>query len=104
MSSPGPQSKSSGADFIFGRTGDDRIYGGDGDDEITGDRGRDTIFGGRGRDTLTGGFGVDRVFGGPGNDTIRVYGGSKDVVDCGPGYDRVAKDRRDKTRNCEVVE
>ena len=53
---------------------------------------------------LAGGFGPDRVSGGPGNDRIRVNGGSRDVVDCGPGYDRVSKDSRDRTRGCEVVE
>ena len=45
----------------------------------------------------------DRILGGPGNDTIRSVGGGTDVVDCGPGRDRIEKDSRDRTRNCEVV-
>jgi len=38
-----------------------------------------------------------------GDDTIRSIGGSCDIVDCGPGRDRIEKDSRDVTRNCEIV-
>jgi hypothetical protein len=30
-------------------------------------------------------------------------GGGTDVIDCGPGRDRVEKDSRDRIRNCEIV-
>jgi Ca2+-binding RTX toxin-like protein len=93
----------SGDDSLFGRSGNDRLAGGDGDDELEGGRGDDTLRGGRGRDQLNGGFGRDRLFGGPGADTIRAVGGGADVIDCGPGTDRVEKDSRDRTRHCEIV-
>ena len=90
-------------DSLFGRTGHDRLAGGNGDDELEGGRGDDVLRGGRGRDQLNGGFGRDRLLGGPGADTIRAVGGGTDVIDCGDGTDRVEKDRRDRTRNCEIV-
>jgi len=43
------------------------------------------------------------LVGGAGNDTIRAVGGGRDVIDCGPGVDRVEKDSTDTTRNCEIV-
>jgi Ca2+-binding RTX toxin-like protein len=92
-----------GRDSLFGRIGNDRLDGGLGGDELEGGRGNDTIIGGDGSDQINGGLGRDRIFGGPGNDTIRAVGGGTDVVDCGPGLDRVEKDSRDKTRNCEIV-
>jgi hypothetical protein len=52
---------------------------------------------------LNGGFVADHVFGGPGNDRIDAIGGDADVIDCGAGFDRVQKDRRDRVRRCEVV-
>jgi hypothetical protein len=30
-------------------------------------------------------------------------GGGRDVIDCGPGRDRIEKDSRDRARHCEVV-
>ncbi len=34
----------------------------------------------------------------------RLFGrGGADRVDCGPGLDRVAKDRSDRVANCEVI-
>ncbi len=90
-------------DSLFGRTGNDSLAGGNGDDELEGGRGDDVLRGGRGRDQLNGGFGHDRLLGGPGADTIRAVGGSTDVIDCGDGTDRVEKDARDRSRNCEIV-
>ena len=45
----------------------------------------------------------DRVSAGSGDDTVRAVGGGRDVIDCGPGRDRVEKDRADRARNCEVL-
>ena len=90
-------------DSLFGRTGNDRLAGGNGHDELEGGRGDDVLRGGRGRDQLNGGFGRDRLLGGLGADTIRAVGGGADVIDCGPGTDRVEKDSRDRSRNCEIV-
>ena len=92
-----------GRDSLFGRTGDDHLDGGLGGDEIEGGRGDDTIIGGDGSDEINGGLGRDKIVAGPGNDTIRAVGGGTDVIDCGPGRDRVEKDSRDRMRNCEIV-
>jgi uncharacterized repeat protein (TIGR01451 family) len=56
-----------------------------------------------GTDDLAPGTGRDRVWGGPGNDTIAARDGSRDVIDCGAGLDRVTADRRDRVRGCERV-
>ena len=46
----------------------------------------------------------DTVYGGDGNDRIFVRDGEQDVVDCGPGYDRVRADFQDIVdSSCEVV-
>jgi uncharacterized repeat protein (TIGR01451 family) len=119
-----------GRDLLRGRAGNDCLYGGDGNDVLDGDGGddglwgsdgRDRLFGGSGADRLVGGAkadelhgdagtddlapgtGRDRVWGGPGNDTIAARDGSRDVIDCGAGLDRVTADRRDRVRGCERV-
>jgi hypothetical protein len=43
------------------------------------------------------------VWGGAGNDVISARDGSRDVIDCGAGLDRVTADRRDRLRGCERV-
>lgn len=68
---------------------------------------------GSGADTFTGTPVKDCVRLGAGNDTANVAGdpGSQDVVNCGPGRDRVTADSDDKVRinprfpnrRCEVV-
>ena len=68
---------------------------------------------GRGANTFTGTPVKDCVRLGAGNDTANVAGdpGSQDVVNCGPGSDRVTADSDDKVRvsrrfpnrRCEVV-
>ena len=63
-------------------------------DELHGDTGNDQLFPGTGR---------DRVWGGAGNDAISARDGSRDVIDCGAGLDRVTADRRDSLRGCERV-
>jgi uncharacterized protein DUF11/hemolysin type calcium-binding protein len=119
-----------GRDLLRGRAGDDCLFGGEGADVLDGDGGDDTLSGGDGRDRLFGGAGNDRVlggakgdelhgdtgddqlfpgtgrdrvWGGAGNDVISARDGSRDVIDCGPGLDRVTADRRDRLRGCERV-
>ncbi len=92
-----------GNDLLFGDQGNDVVDGGPGDDELDGGRGNDTLRGGDGDDAISGGFDADTVDGGGGNDDIRVVSGGTDTVDCGPGFDRVTKDRFDKVRNCESI-
>jgi uncharacterized repeat protein (TIGR01451 family) len=119
-----------GRDLLRGRAGDDCLYGGEGADVLDGDGGDDTLSGGDGRDRLFGGAGNDRVlggakgdemhgdagndqlfpgtgrdrvWGGAGNDVISARDGSRDVIDCGAGLDRVTADRRDRLRGCERV-
>ncbi len=43
------------------------------------------------------------IRGGAGDDTILAVGGGRDVIDCGPGRDRVSEDAGDCVRNCEIV-
>ena len=110
-------------DFLDGLGGDDRLYGGGSRDQISGgagndlldgDGGYDTLLGGPGADVLIGrgdpdvivpGPGADRVFAGPSRDSVDARDGARDVVDCGTGWgvDRVAADRVDVVRNCEIV-
>lgn len=119
-----------GRDLLRGRAGDDCLYGGEGADVLDGDGGNDSLWGGDGRDRLFGGggndrllggdkgdevhgdagndqlfpgTGRDRVWGGAGNDAISARDGSRDVIDCGAGLDRVTADRRDRLRGCERV-
>jgi uncharacterized protein DUF11/hemolysin type calcium-binding protein len=119
-----------GRDLLRGRAGNDCLFGGEGADVLDGDGGNDTLSGGDGRDRLFGGagndrllggakgdelhgdtgndqlfasIGRDRVWGGAGNDVISARDGSRDVIDCGAGLDRVTADRRDHLRGCERV-
>ncbi len=119
-----------GRDLLRGGAGDDCLFGGEGadvldadggDDSLSGGDGRDRLFGGAGNDRLVGGAkgdelhadagddqlfpgtGRDRVWGGAGNDVISARDGSRDVIDCGAGFDRVTADRRDRLRRCERV-
>jgi uncharacterized repeat protein (TIGR01451 family) len=119
-----------GRDLLRGRAGNDCLFGGEGADVLDGDGGDDTVSGGDGRDRLFGGAGNDRllggakgdelhgdtgedqlfpgtgrdrVWGGAGNDVISARDGSRDVIDCGAGLDRVTADRRDRLRGCERV-
>ena len=78
------------------------------DDEIRGKQGRDQVMGLSGNDRLYGGRGRDRLIGGSGNDVLfsqdlnRRGIGKRDVLVCGPGYDRVVTDFEDVIGNdCE---
>jgi Ca2+-binding RTX toxin-like protein len=101
-----------GADVLDGDGGDDSLWGGDGRDRLFGGTGNDRLLGGAkgdelhgdaGNDQLFPGTGRDRVWGGPGNDTISARDGSRDVIACGTGLDRVTADARDHLRGCERV-
>jgi Ca2+-binding RTX toxin-like protein len=110
-------------DFMNGGTGSDKIYGGRGKDGVSGgsrnwsnsgisdyrDASTDYVHGGRGNDGLGGGFGqggVDRLYGEKGDDSFNVaqrygfkfsndpgYVVTKEIVDCGPGFDEVRFDK-----------
>jgi hemolysin type calcium-binding protein len=101
-------------DRLSGAGGNDRLAGGRGRDCLSGGAGRDRLFGGAGGDRLdgggggdrlNGGSGHDRIRGGAGDDLIKVRGGRRDSVDCGPGIDRVVADLGDRlSGNCEVFQ
>ncbi|HFD81385.1 MAG TPA: hypothetical protein ENK05_13485, partial [Gammaproteobacteria bacterium] len=100
---------SAGDDVIDGLGGNDSISGGEGNDVIIGGRGRDTLDGGPGDDrfvidgsdsafdSFIGGDGVDRILGGSGDDVVRLRsfdaGNSIEIIDGGPGDNRIAGTR-----------
>jgi Ca2+-binding RTX toxin-like protein len=108
-----------GDDCLFGGAGNDVLDGGAGNDQLSGGDGRDRLFGNAGNDRVAGGLkaddvsggagndqllpgsGRDRVRAGTGNDVVSARDGSRDVIDCGPGFDRVTADRRDVLHECE---
>jgi uncharacterized repeat protein (TIGR01451 family) len=92
-----------GDDGLWGGNGRDRLLGGPGNDRLRGGLKRDVIMGGDGDDELLPGTGRDLVRAGFGNDLISARDGSRDVIECGPGDDRVSADRRDRLRGCEHV-
>jgi uncharacterized repeat protein (TIGR01451 family) len=101
-----------GNDVIDGDGGDDSLWGGNGRDRLIGGAGNDSLYGGLKRDVLAGGVGDDQLFpgtgrdlvrAGAGNDAITARDGSRDVIECGPGIDRVTADRRDRLVGCEQV-
>ena len=90
-------------DPIAGTAADERIVGLGGADRLRGAAGNDCLIGGPGADTLDGGEGVDLLDGGGGRDVIAAVDGTRDLVRCGPGRDRVRADRVDRLRGCERV-
>lgn len=93
-----------GADYLSGGSNDDRISGGRGRDSIRGESGDDLLFGGAGPDSIHTGPGTDKVSGGGGRDRINAANGSRNIIRCGSGRDRVRADRNDRVaRDCEVV-
>ncbi len=116
-----------GDDAIYGGDHDDRLFGGN-REQTSDDPGNDTLYGELGNDVVVGGFGADTLLGGEGNDRLvegpwkaaavddlragagddlissHTHPGSKDLVDCGPGYDKVHADRQDDvSADCENV-
>jgi Ca2+-binding RTX toxin-like protein len=97
-------------DVICGLGGNDRLYGLGGNDILIAGPGNDIVSGGSGNDVLQGGFGLDQILGGTGNDEISGGSGNdeisardkrRDVVVGGPGADKAALDRSDKTISIE---
>jgi Ca2+-binding RTX toxin-like protein len=60
-------------------------------------------MGGPGDDFISPGTGRDLIRAGAGNDVINARDGSRDVIECASGVDRVTADRRDVLRRCEQV-
>lgn len=96
---------SDGGETLYGTLKADTVYGYGGGDRIYGFEGNDLLRGNPGNDAIYAGFGNDRVFGGSGSDSIHVGNDeSVDYVDCGPGYDRVYLDDKDRyTTDCEIL-
>jgi len=108
-------------DLIIGGAGDDLIHAGDGQNVVYGQWGNDmiltgsyvdTVYGGGGGDLIRTGAGDDTIFPGPGRDTVYAgtrddhiiaNDGQRDIIDCGPGDDRVRADAVDVVHNCEHV-
>ena len=95
-----------GRDGIAGGDGSDYIRGGEGDDGLYGDSGNDRIHGESGNDEI---FANDRVngeqdviYGESGNDKISAQDGERDIIWCGPGYDKADVDTLDDAKaDCE---
>jgi RTX calcium-binding nonapeptide repeat (4 copies) len=118
-----------GTDYIVGGRGEDTVQGGtDPDPLLWGgeagpalqgpytDASDDRVYGGGGGDRVLGGYaqgGTDHVYGGDGDDYMETYQRTraaqlgvkitKEIVDCGAGYDTVAfdKDIDEVAPNCE---
>ena len=93
-----------GHDKIAAGPGSDKVVGGPGDDRIHGGRQGDKILGGPGADGINGGLGHDLIKAGKGGDRIVANDGMRDHIICGPGFDSVKADKRDRiARDCERV-
>jgi Ca2+-binding RTX toxin-like protein len=102
----------SGADTIRAGDGENTIQAQWGNDDIRSGSGPDFVDAGAGNDTILTGAGSDHIIPGPGTDTVYagrgddyIYGndGQRDVIDCGPGDDRVRADKIDVLHHCEHV-
>ncbi len=84
-----------GNDRIETHEGHDELDGGPGDDQLRSGPGDDLLTGGEGNDELDGYEGADRLAGGEGDDLLypdHYERASPDVVDGGPGIDRIEAD------------
>jgi hypothetical protein len=83
--------------------------GTNGPDRLVGTAQNDMLSGRGGNDVLIGRGDSDRLIGGAGNDRINAVDPGRpegDVVNCGPGFDRVMVDPSTEdvvAANCEVV-
>jgi hypothetical protein len=68
---------------------------------LLGGAGSDGLFGTPASDALVGGRGADLVIAGAGFDAVSTSDRAVDHVNCGPGFDRLTSDRRDRTAECE---
>jgi RTX calcium-binding nonapeptide repeat (4 copies) len=84
-----------GADWLDAANQPAVLDGGAGDDKLVGGEGDDVLRGGDGNDTIEGKDGRDRIDGGAGDDLLSPDGyehANADVVDGGPGTDRIESD------------
>jgi Ca2+-binding RTX toxin-like protein len=110
-------------DYLEGGVQGDVLRGGSGDEReqgpvrgapfpsfrfvsMFGDEGNDRLSGGAGRDSMEGEQGRDVMKGGPDNDYLDAVNddtdGTRDVVDCGKGFDRYSARAGDKVDDsCE---
>ena len=98
-----------GGVFAYGEAGDDQLIGapvvsgldgGPGNDKLTGGEGHDALHGGDGNDELSGLGGSDELYGQAGDDLLSGdshKAPAPDVVDGGPGVDRIEQDWNDLT-------
>lgn len=113
LGGPDALSGGEGRDAVLGgnelgpKGGDKVLAGGPGDDFVGGGRGADALAGGPGNDFLQAGTfreqDQDTIAGGDGRDAILASNGpaSKDIIDCGGGFDRTLVDKKDITSGCE---
>jgi hypothetical protein len=95
--------------FMHGEAGDDQLSGapgisglsgGPGNDKLTGGEGHDVLYGGDGNDDLNGLGGSDELYGEAGDDLVSGdshKAPAADVIDGGPGTDRIEQDWNDLT-------
>ena len=88
-------------DRLRGRLGHDCLIGGTGGDRLDGEEGNDRLTGGKGGDVLVDKAGLNAFDAGPGADRVNARNGTRETVRCGPGFDLVRADRRDRLRGCE---
>jgi Ca2+-binding RTX toxin-like protein len=84
-----------GADWLEAAAEPGVLDGGDGEDKLVGGVGDDLLRGGNGNDTIEGADGRDRIEAGAGDDLLAPDGyehANADVVDGGPGFDRIEGD------------
>ena len=88
----------------YGGDGDDRLQsahvqdGGAGNDKLEGHDGNQVLHGGPGDDEVSGLAGSDKVYGDEGNDTVSGdthKAASPDLIDGGPGIDKIGQDWQD---------
>ena len=84
-----------GADWLEAADEAGVLEGGTGEDKLVGGEGDDALRGGDGNDTIEGNDGGDRIDAGAGDDLLAPDGyehANADVVDGGPGFDRIEGD------------
>jgi Ca2+-binding RTX toxin-like protein len=87
-----------GDDQLSGAPGVTGLDGGPGNDKLTGGEGRDTLYGGDGNDELKGLGGRDELYGQAGDDIVSGdshKAPAADIIDGGPGIDRIDQDWND---------
>jgi RTX calcium-binding nonapeptide repeat (4 copies) len=92
------------ADRLVGTATGDKLIGRGGADRLRGRGGGDLLLGDAGRDRIKPGKAFDEIQAGDGRDSIRARDRGPDLIDCGPGRDRVVVDRvEDGVFDCERI-